>query len=95
VGVVVPTTAVPMAAAKAEEDCALAAEDIPAARVFRASGQPRHDRGVVPRMMGLVVRLIVRTPIPGTSGADPLTRMVRGTQMARSDEDWVPPIREQ
>jgi hypothetical protein len=80
-----PTTAVPravadsMAGTKAEADSTLAAGDTPAAKVFRARGQPPHDRWVAAPIAGLAARPIVRTSIPGTSAADHLVQTVRAT----------------
>jgi hypothetical protein len=68
-----------MAGTKAEADFTLAAEDIPAAKVFGVRGQPHHDRWVVARIDGLVARPIVRTSIPGTSEADHLVQAASGT----------------
>jgi hypothetical protein len=68
-----------MAATEAEADSTVGAEDIPAAKVFGARGQPHHDKWVVARIAGLVDRPIVRTAIPGTLEAARLARMASGT----------------
>src|SRR5271169_2474881 len=94
VGAVVPATAVPaavadsMVATEAVADSTLAAEDIPVARLFGVGGQPRHGRWVVALLAGFVARPIVPTSVPGTLEADPLARMARGKQMARSDKAY-------
>ena len=99
-GAVAPTTAVHAAVVDSmapieAADSTLAAEDIPAARVFGARGRPLRDRWVAARLAGLPARPIVRTAIPGTSVADHWAQMALGISIPRLDEGYLAPTREQ